>query len=244
MKKAGQYLVSLYFWCGLFLFSAFLFPFSFMIWILTFPFDRRLFILHKYTCLWSTIVLSLNPIWKIRVTGKEKIRKGITYVMVSNHQSGLDIIVLFKLWVHFKWVAKKSIYYYPFLGWNMWLNRYIALDRAKNSSMRKMMIDVEKTLKSGNSVMIFPEGTRSRNGELQPFKTGAFHIARQAQVPILPIAIYGTFNAVRKGGFLVSKNFSIRARVLDPIPYETFADIDPKEIAEKVHFIISQNLEI
>lgn len=164
--------------------------------------------------------------------------------MVSNHQSGLDIIVLFKLWVHFKWVAKKSIYYYPFLGWNMWLNRYIALDRAKNSSMRKMMIDVEKTLKSGNSVMIFPEGTRSRNGELQPFKTGAFHIARQAQVPILPIAIYGTFNAVRKGGFLVSKNFSIRARVLDPIPYETFADIDPKEIAEKVHFIISQNLEI
>jgi len=244
MKKVGQYLVSLYFWCGLFLFSAILFPFSFLIWALTVFFDRRLFILHKYTCLWSTIVLSLNPIWRIRVSGKEKIRKGVTYVMVSNHQSGMDIIVLFKLWVHFKWVAKKSIYYYPFLGWNMWLNRYIALDRTKNSSMRKMMVDVDKTLKSGNSVMIFPEGTRSRNGKLQPFKTGAFHIAQQARVPILPIVISGTFEAVRKGGFLVSKNYNIQAKVLDPIPYETFANLDSKEIAEKVNSIIAQHLVV
>jgi len=194
--------------------------------------------------LWSTIVLSLNPIWRIRVSGKEKIRKGVTYVMVSNHQSGMDIIVLFKLWVHFKWVAKKSIYYYPFLGWNMWLNRYIALDRTKNSSMRKMMVDVDKTLKSGNSVMIFPEGTRSRNGKLQPFKTGAFHIAQQARVPILPIVISGTFEAVRKGGFLVSKNYNIQAKVLDPIPYETFANLDSKEIAEKVNSIIAQHLVV
>jgi len=244
MKKVGQYLVSLYFWCGLFLFSAILFPFSFLIWALTVFFDRRLFILHKYTCLWSTIVLSLNPIWRIRVSGKEKIRKGVTYVMVSNHQSGMDIIVLFKLWVHFKWVAKKSIYYYPFLGWNMWLNRYIALDRTKNSSMRKMMVDVDKTLKSGNSVMIFPEGTRSRNGKLQPFKTGAFHIAQQARVPILPIVISGTFEAVRKGGFLVSKNYNIQAKVLDPIPYENFANLDSKEIAEKVNSIIAQHLVV
>jgi len=242
MKKVGQYLVSLYFWCGLFLFSAFLFPFSLVIWTLTVLFDKRLFILHKYTCLWSTIVLSLNPIWRIRVTGREKINKRVTYVIVSNHQSGLDIIVLFKLWIHFKWVAKKSIYYYPFLGWNMWLNRYIALDRMKSSSMRKMMIDAGKTLKSGNSVMIFPEGTRSKNGILQPFKTGAFHIALQAQVPILPVAISGTFEAVRKGGFLVSKNFNIRATVLDPIPFETFVNLDPKEIAEKVHQIIEQQL--
>jgi len=244
MKKVGQYLVSLYFWCGLFLFSAILFPFSFLILALTVFFYRRLFILQKYTCLWSTIVLSLNPIWRIRVSGKEKIRKGVTYVMVSNHQSGMDIIVLFKLWVHFKWVAKKSIYYYPFLGWNMWLNRYIALDRTKNSSMRKMMVDVDKTLKSGNSVMIFPEGTRSRNGKLQPFKTGAFHIAQQARVPILPIVISGTFEAVRKGGFLVSKNYNIQAKVLDPIPYETFANLDSKEIAEKVNSIIAQHLVV
>lgn len=242
MKKVGQYLVSLYFWCGLFLFSAVLFPFSFVIWLLTVLFDRRLFILHKYTCLWSTIVLSLNPIWKIRVTGKDKIGKGVTYVMVSNHQSGLDIIVLYKLWVHFKWVAKRSIYYYPFLGWNMWLNKYIALDRGKNSSMRKMMADVDKTLKSGNSVMIFPEGTRSRTGKLQPFKTGAFHLAQQAQVPILPIAISGTFNAVKKGGFLVSRNFNIRARVLDPVPYESFKHLDSKEATLMMHRLINEEL--
>jgi 1-acyl-sn-glycerol-3-phosphate acyltransferase len=243
MQKAGQYLVSLYFWCGLFLFSAILFPISFVVWALTVPFDRRLFILHKYTCLWSTIVLSLNPIWKIRVYRKDKIGKGVTYVMVSNHQSGMDIIVLFKLWAHFKWVAKRSLFYYPFIGWNMWLNRYISLERGKSSSMRKMMTDAERTLKSGNSVMIFPEGTRSLNGKLQPFKTGAFHIALQAGVPILPIAISGTSEAVRKGGFLVSKNFNIRAQVLDPVPYESFAELDPREVAEMVHKLIAEQLE-
>jgi len=242
MRKVGQFLVSLYFWCGLFLFSAILFPISFLIWALTVPFDRRLIILHKYTCLWSTIVLSLNPIWRIRVTGKDKIKKGVTYIMVSNHQSGMDIIVLFKLWAHFKWVAKKSLFYYPFIGWNMWLNRYISLDRGKNGSMRKMMATVVRTLKSGNSVMIFPEGTRSRNGKLQPFKTGAFHLAQLAQTPILPVAISGTFEAVKKGGFLVSKNFNIRAKVLDPVPFDSFKRLGTKEVTFMIHNLISEDL--
>ncbi len=242
MGKIGQYIISIYFWCGLFLFSAILFPFSFLLWFITFPFDRRLFIMHKYACLWSTIVLSLNPIWKIRVTGKEKIDKKATYVMVSNHQSGMDIIVLFKLWAHFKWISKKSLFYVPFIGWNMWLNRYISLERGKSSSMRKMMADADRTLKAGNSVMIFPEGTRSRTGKIQPFKTGAFHIALNAGVPILPIAISGTFDSVRKGGFLVIRNDNIRAEVLDPIPYEVFANLDPRELSEMVHRLISEKL--
>jgi 1-acyl-sn-glycerol-3-phosphate acyltransferase len=242
MGKIGQYIISLYFWCGLFFFSAVLFPLSFLIWFLTFPFDRRLFIMHKYACLWSTIVLSLNPIWRIRVTGKEKIDKKATYVMVSNHQSGMDIIVLFKLWTHFRWISKKSLFYIPFIGWNMWLNRYISLERGKSSSMRKMMADAEKTLKEGNSVMMFPEGTRSRTGKIQPFKTGAFHIAQNARVPVLPIAISGTFDSVRKGGFLVIKNYNIRAEVLDPVPYETIANLEPKEVAERVHRLISEKL--
>jgi len=233
-----RYLASIYFWVELYLISAILFPISFLVFLLTFLFDKRLFLLHKYTCLWSFIVLKINPMWRIKVTGREKIKPGQTYVMVSNHQSGADIIVLFLLWSHFKWVAKKSLFYYPFIGWTMWLNQYIALDRAKGSSMRKMMSDAALTLKKGNSVMIFPEGTRSKDGNIQTFKTGAFHIALNNQTPILPIAIKGTSMAIRKGGFLINKNFDIQAKVLDPIPYEAIQDLDSKQVATMVHDLI------
>jgi 1-acyl-sn-glycerol-3-phosphate acyltransferase len=237
-----RYLASIYFWVELYLISAILFPISFLVFLLTFLFDKRLFLLHKYTCLWSFIVLKINPMWRIKVTGREKIKPGQTYVMVSNHQSGADIIVLFLLWSHFKWVAKKSLFYYPFIGWTMWLNQYIALDRAKGSSMRKMMSDAAVTLKKGNSVMIFPEGTRSKDGNIQTFKTGAFHIALNNQTPILPIAIKGTSMAIRKGGFLINKNFDIQAKVLDPIPYEVIQDLDSKQVATMVHDLIRKAL--
>lgn len=237
-----RYLASIYFWVELYLISAILFPISFLVFLLTFLFDKRLFLLHKYTCLWSFIVLKINPMWRIKVTGREKIKPGQTYVMVSNHQSGADIIVLFLLWSHFKWVAKKSLFYYPFIGWTMWLNQYIALDRAKGSSMRKMMSDAALTLKKGNSVMIFPEGTRSKDGNIQTFKTGAFHIALNNQTPILPIAIKGTSRAIRKGGFLINKNFDIQAKVLDPIPYEVIQYLDSKQVATMVHDLIRKAL--
>ena len=175
--------------------------------------------------------------------GKENIQKDETYIMVSNHQSGADIIVLFLLWNNLKWVAKKSLYNFPFIGWNMWLNRYIVVERGRASSMRKMMIDAEKTLKSGSSVMIFPEGTRSKDGKLQPFKTGAFHLALETGNPILPIVIKGTSMAIRKGGFLINKNHDIQAKVLQPVPFKNIKGKDPKEVAQMVHLLIQTELE-
>jgi 1-acyl-sn-glycerol-3-phosphate acyltransferase len=181
--------------------------------------------------------------WKIRVIGRQNIRKDETYIMVSNHQSGADIIVLFLLWNSFKWVAKRSLYYFPFIGWNMWLNRYIALERGKASSMRRMMAEAKKTLKSGSSLMIFPEGTRSRDGNLQQFKTGAFHLALETGKPVLPIVIKGTFKAIRKGGFLVNKNHDIQAKVLPPVLFETIKGMDAKEVTSLVHHLIQTELE-
>lgn len=242
MKQFIRFLASVFFWFELFFISGILFPFSFLLYLLTFPFDKRLFILHKYTCIWSFIVLTINPFWRISVTGRKKIRQEETYVMVSNHQSGADIIVLFLLWAHFKWVAKKSLFYYPFIGWTMWLNHYIALERGKGSSMRKMMADAARTLKERNSVMIFPEGTRSPDGQLQSFKTGAFHLALENKRPILPIAISGTSKAIPKGGLLIDKNYHIRASVMDPIPYESIKDLDSKTISLMVHRLIQEEL--
>ncbi len=242
MRDLIRYPASVFFWFELFFISAILFPFSFVIYLLTFPFDKRLFILHKYSCIWSFIVLTINPLWRIRVYGRKKINPDETYVMVSNHQSGADIIVLFLLWKHFKWVAKKSLFLYPFIGWNMWLNHYIALERGKGSSMRKMMTAAAKTLKEKNSVMIFPEGTRSPDGKIQSFKTGAFHLALENRRPILPIAISGTSKAIPKGGLLIDRNYYIRATVLDPLPYESFRHLDAKAVAHLVQGVIEEEI--
>ncbi len=234
MNTVIRYIASLYFWLEMNIVSAILFPLSFLVYLFTFLFDKRLRLLHLYTCLWSFIILKINPMWRIRVGGRNNIDPGETYVMVSNHQSGADIIVLFLLWTHFKWVAKRSLFRYPFIGWNMHLNGYIALDRSSTGSMKKMMVDAARILREGNSIMIFPEGTRSKDGKIQPFKTGAFYLALENKRPILPVAISGTSQAIRKGGFLINKNFNIRATVLEPIPYADIKDSEPRAIAEMV----------
>ena len=198
--------------------------------------------MHQFSCIWSIIAFWLNPLWRLNVTGKEKIDKEETYVIVSNHQSGADILVLFTLRLHFKWVAKRTLFFVPFLGWNMAMNQYIALRRGKKSSMHRMMETAKEKLVKGNSMMIFPEGTRSKDGTLQSFKSGAFHLALDTHLPILPIVIKGTSQAIRKGGFLISKQHDLRVVILDPILYESFDEIDPKELAEVVHEKIAREL--
>jgi len=243
-SKAGfmDYLVSCYFWFSLFFISGLLFPFTFLIWLLTVLFDRRRFILHMVTCCWADLVLTINPYWKTRVEGKKKIDPKTTYVMVSNHQSGADILVLFRLYRHYKWVAKQSLFYYPFIGWNMWLNGYISIVRTRGRSKLKMMDKAANIVMDGNSVMLFPEGTRTRDGNIQPFKTGAFRLALDTKSPILPVAIKGTYDAINKNSLLIHKNYNIRLVVLDPIPYDDIVHLDPKEIAAKVHDLIKEEL--
>jgi 1-acyl-sn-glycerol-3-phosphate acyltransferase len=125
--------------------------------------------------------------------------------------------------VHFKWVSKIEIFKIPCIGWNMRLNRYIALRRGDRTSIARMMEDCERTLAEGSSVMIFPEGTRSRNGALQPFKHGAFTLAQRARVPLLPIVVEGTSHALPARGFVLQGRHRIGIRVLDEIPFERFA---------------------
>jgi len=229
-----QVVVSCYFWFTLFFISGFLFPVSLSIWIVTVLFDRRRILCHKFTYLWSDIILGVNPYWKVTVEGRDKIAPNGTYIMVSNHQSGADILVLFKLHRHFKWVAKKGLFLVPFIGWNMWLNGYIPVERSRGRSKLRMMDRAAGSLRKGNSVIFFPEGTRTRDGNLQPYKTGAFRLAVETGTPVLPVVIRGTFRAIKKGGFLISKNPGLKLVVLNPVMPDEFQGLDPKELANLV----------
>jgi len=230
---------SLLFWGFLVLSSIALFPVAVAIWALTAPFDRRRVLLHRFTCLWGSLYTWINPLWPVVVRGREKIRDDETYVMVANHLSLLDILVLFRLFRHFKWVSKIENFRVPCIGWNMRLNRYIPLRRGDRESVLQMMAACERALGEGNSILMFPEGTRSVDGEMRAFKPGAFELALRTRRPILPILLEGTANALPKRGFVLQGRHPIRVTVLDPIPPERFEGQSPKELTEQVRGVIA-----
>jgi 1-acyl-sn-glycerol-3-phosphate acyltransferase len=235
-------LLSTVFWVFLVVSSLLCFPVALLIWATTAPFDRRRAVLHQFTCFWASLYTWLNPAWRVAVTGREHIRREATYVMVANHQSLLDILVLFRLFVHFKWVAKIELFKIPCIGWNMSLNRYVRLRRGDAESIARMMQTCEQRMAEGSSIMMFPEGTRSADGHLKPFKHGAFTLAKQVGAPLLPIVVEGTADALPKRGFVLQGRHPIRVRVLPEIAYERFASESVPELTERVHALFAAEL--
>ncbi len=116
--------------------SVLFFIIALVIWAFTVLFDRRLVVLHLFTSFWASLYLWVVPAWSISIKGREKIKRNTTYLVVSNHQSQLDILAVFNLFFHFKWVSKAEIFKLPMIGWNMALNRYIKLKRGVGESVR------------------------------------------------------------------------------------------------------------
>ena len=235
-------LLSLGFWAFIVVSSLVLFPIALLIWAVTAPFDRRRVALHFFTCFWASLYTWLNPAWRVHVEGRSRIRRGETYVIVANHLSLLDILLTFRLFTHFTWVSKVENFRVPLIGWNMSLNRYVRLRRGDRESVREMLDTCERELRGGTSVMIFPEGTRSRTGQLQAFKTGAFELALRTGRALLPVVIEGTSAALPKRGFVLRGRHRIRITVLEAIPSETFAHLSPAELAERTRGIFAEQL--
>lgn len=222
--------------------GALFFVIALILRIITSPFDRRLKILQQFTCFWAFLYTRVVPGWHIRIEGRHNIRRNATYVVVSNHQSLLDIMVLYNLFFHFKFVSKAEIFRIPFIGWNMTLNRYIRLKRGDRESIARMMADAERTLAEGSSVMIFPEGTRSPDGQIKSFKPGAFILAQKMGVPILPIVISGTSSALPKYKFSYKGPHDILLRVLEEIPVERFSGMTTEALSDMVRGIMIHEL--
>ena len=193
-----------------------------LIFLLTWPFDRRRVALHMWSCFWASFYIYANPLWRARIAGREKLPWRGPAVIVANHLSLVDILVLYGLYRPFKWVSKAELFKVPFVGWNMVLNDYVRLVRGDRESIRAMMLRCREYLELGAPVLIFPEGTRSATGELQPFRDGAFKLAHEMGCPVIPVIVRGTYETLPKQGIVLRRHMDGQVTVLDPIDPKAF----------------------
>lgn len=236
LKRIFYPLVAVLFILFLLASSALLFPIAVIIWLSTVLFDPRLRLLHLFTCFWASLYIWIFPPWQVTVSGREHHDPNTTYIVVSNHQSMVDILAAFTLFFHFKWVSKAELFNLPFIGWNMYLNRYVRLQRGHKDSIRKMYRACEEHLEQGSSVYLFPEGTRSETGKMKNFKEGAFVLAKRLQIPILPIVINGSKNAVPKNSFNFHGRSNVTLEILEPIHPDP--DLPADQLAHQVRELI------
>jgi 1-acyl-sn-glycerol-3-phosphate acyltransferase len=228
---------SILYWAFVVVTMPVLFVGALAVFAVTVPFDRRRVALHLYSCAWATFYVVMNPLWRVRVGGREKLPWRGAAVIVANHLSLLDILVVYALFRPFKWVAKAELFRLPFLGWNMVLNDYVRIRRGDPESVRKMMEHCRRHLARGTPVLLFPEGTRSRDGRLQAFKDGAFRLAHDARCPVIPIAVSGTGEVLPKHGLVLRRRMRASVRVLSPIPAREHATSDALREAARAAII-------
>ena len=164
------------------------------------------------------------------------------YVVVSNHQSLADIPVLCHLPWEMKWLAKAELFRLPIVGWMMRLAADIPVDRGRRAKAAEALRRAARTLESGCSIMVFPEGTRSRDGGVGPFTDGAFHLAVRTGVPILPVAVDGSAGCLPRGSWLFGPPPDIRMRVFPPVEIRGHDASDVAVLRDQVHRAIAQQV--
>lgn len=212
-----------------------LFVLSFIALAVCYPFDKKRVVVHTLSKWITDVIFGLPPFMKREVIGIENIDPKQQYVITLNHNSMVDIICLYKLPLVFKWVSKKEVYRIPIVGPLLYAHGDIVINRASAKEAMQLVHDKGKEwLAKGASVSIFPEGTRSKDGEIHNFKAGAFILAKDAEVPILPIVLDGTTTMVRKGWLMNWRNH-ITIKVLKPVSREEVIERPIKEIMAEVH---------
>lgn len=219
-------ILSIGIWALLGLVCVVFFLLALLTWLLFAPFDSKRRVNHLISCVWAHAVAFVNPGWRVRVSGRRRIAYGKAHVLVANHTSLADVVMGFMLYRQFKWVSKASVFKVPVLGWNMRFCRYVPLTRRDPQSIAKMMETCRRWLRQGISVMIFPEGTRSLDGQVKSFKHGAFTLALETGAPVVPIAIHGGREIIAKHKKGLSSRANVHVEVLEPVCPEGFSDAD------------------
>ena len=207
---------------------------SVVAFVLTVPFDKQRKVVHELSRALVYMFVMVPPMWKRRVEGLEHIEKDKPYVIVINHQSMVDIMMLYLVPMIFRWVSKREAYRIPFIGRFLLLHGDITIDRKQGSkAMRKVMEKGQMWLGRGVSVSMFPEGTRSKDGEIHRFKAGAFALAKEAGVGILPVVMDGS-TTMFKPSMMVNWRNEFVIRVLPPVTADEVAQTDQSELMEQV----------
>jgi 1-acyl-sn-glycerol-3-phosphate acyltransferase len=210
---------------------------------ITYPFDRKGEMVHRYARLWGRVALWANRV-KVSVEGMENLEGGGPYIFMSNHQGSYDIFALLgHLPFQFKWLAKKELFSVPFLGWTMAAAGYISIDREGTRETVEAMNKAAERIRDGMSVVIFPEGSRSPDGTIQPFKKGGFTLAIKSKVPIVPLALTGSREIMPRER-LTAASGEIRIRMGRPIETAQHSMKDRKDLMEKVRETILENFRL
>jgi 1-acyl-sn-glycerol-3-phosphate acyltransferase len=181
--------------------------------------------------------VKVNPLWDFRTSGVVIDDPRRPYVAIANHESLADIFLISHLPWEMKWLSKEAVFRIPLMGWMMRMAGDIAVHRDSRASRAEALEQCRDRLRKHVSVIILPEGTRSRTGELLPFQDGAFRLAVEFQAPILPIAVAGTRDAMPKHSLLFNRARA-EVRVLEPVPTEGLTAQDVPELRERVRALI------
>ena len=224
-------LASIWTWSVLGLSLLLALPFIAFLGIVAWPVDRINYFGGRFFRLAGTLPTRLTPRWRFEVRGVAPANPRHPYVVVCNHESFADILLLSRLPWEMKWLSKVEIMRLPVVGWGMWLVRDIGVKRGRGGSVREAMVVCADRLRNKVSVMIFPEGTRSPTRDLLPFKDGAFRLAVEAGVPILPLVLSGTRDAIARHDWRINPAHAV-VEILEPEPTEGVTDI--KALKERV----------
>lgn len=183
--------------------------------------------------------MKINPGWEFIIRGADPSKIENPTIVVANHQSFLDMPLIYLLPWSMKWVAKKSLFKIPILGWIIFMTGHIGIDRESRRSIKKLDTLV-KPIQSGIPGMIFPEGTRTTDGEVKPFKNGAFMLARRYNFQVLPVVLEGGYEAMPAGSWKVNVKQKFTLSVLEPLSSEDYHSVE--SLKDDVYNLISREL--
>lgn len=197
----------------------------------------------KFDALWARVIcyLALSP---VRVRGRELVEQEKPYIFLPNHQGSFDVFVIYG-WLgnRFAWIMKKELRKIPLVGSACAAVGHIFLDRSSRQKSVKTLFEAEKTLRKNNSSLVmFPEGTRTKTGEMGKFKRGAFAMARDMHMPIVPVTINGSFEVLPKRGVWI-KPTRMELVFHEPIDTTELTDENMNEFVEKTRSIIAADLK-
>jgi 1-acyl-sn-glycerol-3-phosphate acyltransferase len=197
---------------------------------------------HKVGRIWAKCILAISDI-KVTVKGLSNLKPGRSYIYMPNHMSNFDIPVLqAHLPVQFRWLAKAELYKIPIFGHAMKSAGYISIDRSDRRSAIESLNQAANIIRHGVSVIIFPEGTRSRNHNIQPFKKGGFFLAVDSGVSIVPIIIHGT-DQIMPTKKITIKPGNVILEITKPITSSNYTRKTKDNLMKKVRNIILESYD-